>query len=131
VTQTTIAASTVYDEFLAALGKPRPDGCILDARSVSYRTTPVASYKRPQSTTRRRVGQQLPGGYRFEAVPIDNSDVAFRSLNEDLSNNAGSASVPVLETVGEFDPSKLPGFGSLSQVPWRRITRRQPPGKRG
>ena len=120
VTQTTIAASTVYDEFLAALGKP---STLMDAYwtpgSVSYRTTSGGVLQAtPVNNPVDEWGSSYLAATGFEAVPIDNSDVAFRSLNEDLSNNAaGAPPVPVLETVGEFDPSKLPGFGSLSQVP--------------
>ena len=120
VTQTTIAASTVYDEFLAALGKPStlmdaywtPGVCLL---SHDLRWRPTSD---PSQQPRRRVGQQLPGGYRVRGGSHRQQRRRLPLAERDLSNNAaGAPPVPVLETVGEFDPSKLPGFGSLSQVP--------------
>jgi hypothetical protein len=68
-----------------------------------------------------------------EAVPIDDSDASFRPLTEVVSINpftapsssgCGSASnpcptppLPIIDVVGKFDPSKLPGFSALSAVP--------------
>jgi ABC-type lipoprotein release transport system permease subunit len=59
---------------------------------------------------------QYQGG--FNAVPFDNSDLAFRRLQEnEVSNQGTQILAPALQAVGEFDPAKLPGFSSLSQVP--------------
>jgi putative ABC transport system permease protein len=52
----------------------------------------------------------------YEAAPIDSTDLAFRQLHEQLRTNT-SAQLLTLHAVGEFDPSKLPGFSALSQVP--------------
>lgn len=61
----------------------------------------------------------------FEAAPLDNADRSFRRLHEVLGNNKLRPNVPVseqdqfpvLKAVGEFDPTKLPGFSPLSRVP--------------
>jgi putative ABC transport system permease protein len=52
----------------------------------------------------------------FEAAAIDATDLGFRQLNEELRTNT-SQQFLTLHAVGEFDPSKLPGFSALSQVP--------------
>ena len=52
----------------------------------------------------------------YEAASIDSTDLGFRQLNEELRTNT-SEHLLTLHTVGEFDPSKLPGFSALSQVP--------------
>src|ERR1039457_7279834 len=58
----------------------------------------------------------LFGQTGFEAAPIDSTDSGFRQLNEELRTNT-SQQLLILHAVGEFDPSKLPGFSALSQVP--------------
>jgi hypothetical protein len=58
----------------------------------------------------------LFGQTGFEAAPIDSTDSGFRQLNEELRTNT-SQQLLTLHAVGEFDPSKLPGFSALSQVP--------------
>ena len=52
----------------------------------------------------------------FEAAAIDSTDLGFRQLNEELRTNT-SQQLLTLHAVGEFDPSTLPGFSALSQVP--------------
>lgn len=58
-----------------------------------------------------------PAGY-LEA-PTDNADVQYRRLAERVQQNTSSsaAATPELQVVGRFDPTKLPGFSPLSQVP--------------
>ena len=58
----------------------------------------------------------LFAGTGYEAASIDSTDLGFRQLNEELRTNT-SEHLLTLHTVGEFDPSKLPGFSALSQVP--------------
>lgn len=55
----------------------------------------------------------------YVGAPIAAQDPAFRRLIPHPSMNAGSSAsaMPVLRTVGIFDPSRLPGFSDLSQVP--------------
>src|ERR1022692_3607534 len=59
----------------------------------------------------------LFGQTGFEAAPIDSTDSGFRRLNEELRTNTSQQPFLTLHAVGEFDPSKLPGFSALSQVP--------------
>ena len=59
----------------------------------------------------------LFGQTGFEAAPIDSTDSGFRQLNEELRTNTSQQPFLTLHAVGEFDPSKLPGFSALSQVP--------------
>ena len=57
-----------------------------------------------------------PNGYL--PVPLDAADVQFRTLTtHPFSNPTGLADTPVLDSVGEFDPDRLPGFSALSAVP--------------
>ncbi|MGH3256689.1 MAG: FtsX-like permease family protein [Streptosporangiaceae bacterium] len=55
-----------------------------------------------------------PGGYL--PVPLDAADVQFRTLT---AHPFGStvANSPVVDSVGQFDPDRLPGFSALSAVP--------------
>lgn len=58
----------------------------------------------------------LVGQTGYEAVPIDVTDAGFRHLIEQQRTNT-SPQLLTLHAVGEFDPGKLPGFSTLSQVP--------------
>src|ERR1017187_6455451 len=69
----------------------------------------------------------LFGQTGFEAAPIDSTDSGFRRLNEELRTNT-SQQLLTLHAVGEFDPSKLPGFSALSQVPLETYDPPQVPG---
>ena len=60
------------------------------------------------------------GNTGYFLAPTDNEDVQFRSLHEVTGStvlNGNHAPLPALKPVGRFDPSKLPGFSALSQVP--------------
>lgn len=60
---------------------------------------------------------QFSGWY---TPPRDNQDVQFRRLHERVESNAfvhGAAQFHPLEVVGQFDPTKLPGFSPLTKVP--------------
>src|ERR1039457_1380393 len=59
----------------------------------------------------------LFGQTGFEAAPIDSTDSGFRQLNEELRTTRSQKPFLTLHAVREFDPSKLPGFSALSQVP--------------
>src|ERR1039457_5117138 len=63
----------------------------------------------------------------FEAAAIDSTDLGFRQLNEELRTNT-SQQLLTLHAVGEFDPSTLPGFSALSQVPLETYYPPQVPG---
>ncbi len=78
-----------------------PDG---DLSPVTM-TNPTAVW----STSRLR-----SGGY--EAVPINSSDLGFRTLHEQLQDINVKREL-TLHTVGTFSPQKLPGFSPLNQVP--------------
>lgn len=59
-------------------------------------------------------------GTGYSTVPLLSNDVGFRSLREQAAAVPANGSVsnfPVLRSVGEFDPAKLPGFSPLSAVP--------------
>lgn len=53
--------------------------------------------------------------------PLDNLDPQFRRLHERLQSNIESTSNGVfahpLKVIGQFDPTKLPGFSPLTRVP--------------
>jgi hypothetical protein len=61
----------------------------------------------------------------FFDQPTDNLDVQFRRLSETIGRDGGlgnggpysEARIPLLRTVGRFDPARLPGFSPLSRVP--------------
>jgi len=121
--KTTISSTAAYAQLLASLDH---GSGYLDAywtvSGVSYTTMPNGVLVPKTTTNPDSVWQSsLYVGSQGEAVPIDDSDTAFRALTEHLGVNGGSSGptkdFPSLKAVGEFDPSKLPGFSSLSQLP--------------
>jgi ABC-type antimicrobial peptide transport system permease subunit len=64
-------------------------------------------------------------GEGFVAAPMAASDTQFRRLTEHVTSPGVNSDYPVLRSVGEFDPAKLPGFSALSRVPLETYT---PPG---
>jgi putative ABC transport system permease protein len=55
----------------------------------------------------------------YPRVPAENADTAFRALTsvQGINASGGGLQAPTVQVVGRFDPSKLPGFNPLSQVP--------------
>src|SRR5439155_15593397 len=56
----------------------------------------------------------------FLPVPSENEDAQYRRLFarvDDTNSPNGVLNLPGLHVVGQFDPSKLPGFSPLSQLP--------------
>ncbi len=124
--QTTITSTAAYDRFLSSLSTGSgPLDAYWTSSGVSYETTSGGVLAPETASNPDSVWQSTlyvnAGGSNFEAVPLDDSDTAFRSLTEQIGINGGSSGptndFPSLKSVGEFDPSKLPGFSSLSQVP--------------
>src|SRR5262249_29448944 len=51
-------------------------------------------------------------------APLPSDDVQFRKLTaHPFDDQSGRAASPILHSIGEFDPAKLPGFSALSAVP--------------
>lgn len=126
VLQTTITSTAAYDQLLTSLSRgSAPLDAYWTSSGVSYQTAPGGVLvpivvSNPDSVWQSSLYVNA-GGSSSEAVPLDDSDTAFRTLTEQLGINGGSSGptndFPSLKSVGEFDPSKLPGFSSLSQVP--------------
>lgn len=54
----------------------------------------------------------------YVPAPIEAADSSFRALTPNVGSNQGTIlRLPVPHAVGEFDPTKLPGFSALSTVP--------------
>jgi putative ABC transport system permease protein len=112
---------SVYDRFLGqAIGG-------LHLSFESYRTVSPVEYRElrrdrlePVPTTNPKSvwKSELYGTYLN--APTENSDVQFRKLTSragDTSLVGGVINLPGVKAVGEFDPTKLPGFSPLSKVP--------------
>ncbi|MDP9224694.1 MAG: ABC transporter permease, partial [Actinomycetota bacterium] len=83
------------------------------ASEVKYRSTPRGRLA-PITTRNPNTTWQAPA-YGWIPAPPDNRDLQFRRLHPHAaSNRIGGVSGKV---VGRFDPTKLPGFSPLSQVP--------------
>jgi ABC-type lipoprotein release transport system permease subunit len=126
VLQTTITSTAAYDQLLTSLSRgSAPLDAYWTSSGVSYTTGPGGVLAPTVVSNPDAVWQSSlyvnAAGSNFEAVPLDDSDTAFRSLTEQIGINGGSSGptndFPSLKSVGEFNPSKLPGFSSLSQVP--------------
>ena len=124
----TVTAQQAYEQFLPQLRRGiSPD-------TDAYWTASPTRYKKVRPGRLAPVPAPNPvsvwkskyyAGTGFEAAPLDNADRSFRRLHEVLGNNKERPNVPVdkqdqfpvLKAVGEFDPTKLPGFSPLSRVP--------------
>ncbi len=112
----TITSQDAYQQLLHTLS----NGVLIDAYwtadPVTYRQGPDGELAPVTVTNPDSIWVSgLFGGY--EQPPIDNTDVAFRKLNEQLRSNSADVPLLTLHAVGDFDPAELPGFSSLSQVP--------------
>jgi|HubBroStandDraft_4_1064222.scaffolds.fasta_scaffold01947_9 putative ABC transport system permease protein len=116
VEHVTITAQEAYQQLLQKLS----DSSLIDAYWTSgpttYRQSGAELAPLPATNPSSVWTTSLFAGTGFEAAPIDSSDLGFRQLNEELRTNTSSQLLN-LHAVGEFDPSKLPGFSALSQVP--------------
>ncbi len=117
VKRVTVTARDAYQQLLQKLS----NSSLLDAYWTSgpttYRQSSGGALAPVPTTNLNSVWTtSLFAGSGFEAAPIDSSDLGFRQLNEALRTNT-STQLLNLHAVGEFDPSKLPGFSTLSQVP--------------
>jgi ABC-type lipoprotein release transport system permease subunit len=126
VLQTTITSTAAYAQLLTVLSRgSAPLDAYWTSSGVAYTTGPGGVLAPTVVSNPDAVWQSSlyvnAAGSNFEAVPLDDSDTAFRSLTEQIGINGGSSGptndFPSLKSVGEFNPSKLPGFSSLSEVP--------------
>jgi len=113
----TLTAQEAYQQILQQLSNSTP---LVDAYWTSgpttYRQLSGGDLAPLPVTNSNSVWTSSVLSNGFEAAPIDSTDLGFRQLNEQLRTNT-SPQLLTLHAVGEFDPSKLPGFSALSQVP--------------
>jgi putative ABC transport system permease protein len=115
VERVTVTAQEAYQQLLHKLANSSLIDAYWTSGSTTYRQLPRVGLAPTPETNPSSVWTSSLFG-RFEAAPIDSSDLGFRPLNEALRTNT-SQQLLNLHAVGEFDPSKLPGFSALSQVP--------------
>jgi ABC-type antimicrobial peptide transport system permease subunit len=124
VERRTVAVGAIYRDLLrnAALAGWKPGTFTVD----SYWTTSPTQYRRLGRDHVAPVQVHNPETVwaskfsNFITPPRDNLDPQFRSLHGRVSTNLlvhNEAQWNPLQIVGEFDPSKLPSFSPLSQVP--------------
>jgi putative ABC transport system permease protein len=117
VEHVTITAQEAYQQLLQKLSNSSLIDAYWTSGPTTYEQLPRAELAPLPATNPSSVWTtSLFAGTGFEAAPIDSSDLGFRQLNEQLRTNT-SQQLLNLHTVGEFDPSILPGFSALSQVP--------------
>lgn len=123
VSRNVVSAQQAYDRLLAEIHKPSsssagiiskiwtPGPVNYDvAKSGLLHPLPVAN---PPSIW---AGHLVQTG--FLAAPLASDDVQFRKLiAHSFSDPTDRVASPVLTSVGEFDPARLPGFSALSAVP--------------
>jgi putative ABC transport system permease protein len=93
----------------------------------SYRITSAVKYRvlgtdrvAPVPTTNPKSVWKSVLYETFLPVPSENEDVQYRRLTArvgDTSTSGGVLDLPGVRVIGEFDPSRLPGFSPLSKVP--------------
>lgn len=123
VSRAAISVNTAYRDLLAQtrLTTPISSGAvesIWTPSPVDYTVT-HGGLLRPRTVTNPPsiwANQLYPSGYL--PAPLASDDVQFRKLAvHQFADQSGRLASPVLRSVGEFDPAKLPGFSALSAVP--------------
>jgi hypothetical protein len=116
-----VTAAAAYQLLLAQIHSPAPtnDDGIIDAiwtpGSVDYSAV-RGGLLRPSIVTNSPsiwANSLYQNGYL--PAPLASADVQFRKLT--AHPFAGKSGKPILHSLGEFDPQKLPGFSALSAVP--------------
>ena len=113
---------TSQDAYRLLLRQMRQGGSFVD----NYWTAGPTNYRRLAATTLTPLPVSTPkktwasyftdSGYA--AVPIENSAPGFRRLGRHVGSTEGKEMLlPQMRVVGQFDPSRLPGFSRLSAVP--------------
>lgn len=128
-----IGANASYENALAGqFGDTGPKNI-----SWSYWTASPTEYRKLGSLLLRPLAvrnplsvwraDSIPGGStRYQLVPKSNADTQFRKLSPRIGSiywdryevpGGEVLKTPVMNIVGRYDPSKLPGFSELSEVP--------------
>lgn len=124
VARRSIPLGVIYRWLLTHSNFSRLPGGVL--QYDSYWTTGPTRYRRlgpdqlapKQVHNPERIWQSNFSGWF--TPPFDNRDLQFRPLHERVESNVevhGAMQFHPLEVVGQFDPSKLPGFSPLTTVP--------------
>lgn len=116
VEKITLTAQQAYQQFLADPSNSSLVDAYWTSGPTSYRQLSGGELAPLPVTNPSSVWTSSVFSNGFEAAAIDSTDLGFRQLNEELRTNT-SQQLLTLHAVGEFDPSKLPGFSALSQVP--------------
>lgn len=117
-----VSSATAYRQLLASTKSPTTtnngDGGVQDI----FTPGPVGYDTLRDGTLRPRTVTNPPSIWAckicqngYVAAPIPSADTQFRTVRAHPNKNLYTT--PLLHTVGEFDPSRLPGFSALSAVP--------------
>ncbi len=120
-----VTADTAYRDLLADVASANPNSSGAGSIDSIWTPGPVGyavakgglllprTVSNPQSIW---AGALYQNGYLPAPLPSD--DVQFRKLTvHQFATRSGELAPPVLHTVGEFNPARLPGFSALSAVP--------------
>lgn len=123
VSSTPVDATTAYQQLLDDISTPG-QGPLIDAYWSTGPTTYTqigARQLRPQPVTNpNSVWTSALQSAGYVQAPIDAQDVDFRQIIPHLGTNmssSGALRLPRLQSVGQFDTAKLPGYSALSKVP--------------
>jgi putative ABC transport system permease protein len=120
-----IPLQPTYDRLVDGLSEPPR---FFDITYDAYRTVSPVTYRSltdghlapEQQTNRLRVWKSAFMSDSYFSIPTENDDTQFRQMTLHAGSNSitgGVADLPQLQVVGRFDPAKIRGFSSLSQVP--------------
>lgn len=118
-----VSAGTAYQKLLTQIRSSSaadfvPVDAIWTPGPVGYTVT-TSGLLRPRTVTNPpSIWSALLYQNGFLPAPLPADDVQFRKLtSHPFANPNNQAASPVLHSVGEFDPARLPGFSALSAVP--------------
>ncbi len=115
VSKVTLTSGKAYQQLLSGLSSSLLVDAYWTAAPTTYRQTANGELTPLAVTNPSSVWASNFSTTGYEQAPIDASDIGFRALHENLRTNA--TQLLTVHAIGEFDPAKLPGFNSLSQVP--------------
>lgn len=123
VSRTTVSSAVAYRQLLASTHSPSTsnNGFI----NSIYTPGPVGYDTLPGRPLRPQVVNNPPSIWActrcqngYLPAPLSSSDTQFRKVTaHPLTDASAQLGQPILHSVGEFDPAKLPGFSALSAVP--------------
>lgn len=121
--RTTVSSAVAYRQLLASTHSPTTSNngfvnAIYTPGSVGYQTLADGTLRPETVTNPPSIWTCTKCQNGYNPAPLPSADTQFRQVTvHRFTDKTGLLGQPILHSVGEFDPAKLPGFSALSQVP--------------